>query len=129
MGSPAVPATPRPTYTGVSDNPADHRWCGVGLDEAKTCVQHCPGGKTTECPHGMICFPDITQCDGRNVVPDTPWPTMEVTPAPTLTMPPVGGPTPIPTDMPIEPPDPLPFPSDDPTDHWFWYVLDLLFDM
>lgn len=75
-----------------------------------------------DCPQGMICFPDITACDARNIVPDTYRPTREITPAPTLTMPPMGGPTPIPTDMPIGPPDPLPFPSDDPTDHWFWCV-------
>jgi hypothetical protein len=122
MNSPSVPLTPRPTYTGVSDDPTDHMWCGVGLDEARTCVQHCPSGKVEECPQGMICFPDITACDARNIVPDTMRPTPEITPAPTLTMPPMGGPTPIPTDMPIEPPDPLPFPSDDPSDHWFWCV-------
>lgn len=121
--SPAVPLTPRPTYTGVSDNPIDHRWCGKGLDEAKSCVQHCPSGEASECPQGMICFPDITACDARNIVPDTMRPTPEITPAPTLSMPPAGGPTPIPTDMPFEPPDPLPFPSDDPTDHWFWCVV------
>lgn len=73
----------------------------MGLDEAKTCVQHCPSGKVDECPQGMICFPDITQCDARNIVPDTMRPTPEITPAPTMTMPPFGGPTPIPTDMPV----------------------------
>ena len=69
----------------------------------------------------MICFPDITSCDARNIPPDTLIPTLKVTPAPTISLAPLG-PTPIPTDMPIEPPDPLPFPSDDPTDHWFWCV-------
>eukprot|EP00804_Cyclotella_cryptica_P010703 CCRYP_005498-RC/>CCRYP_005498-RC protein AED:0.05 eAED:0.05 QI:373/0.81/0.91/1/0.54/0.58/12/4229/1098 len=118
MATPSTPVTPRPTFTGVSDDPTDHRWCGVGLDEAKTCVQHCPSGETSECPQGMICFPDITECDARNIPPDTLRPTEKVTPAPTISLPPLG-PTKIPTDMPIPPPDPLPYPSDDPTDHWF----------
>jgi hypothetical protein len=45
MESPSVPRTDRPTYTGVSEDPSDHRWCGSGLDEAATCLQHCPSGK------------------------------------------------------------------------------------
>ena len=44
-GNPGVPLTPRPTYTGISEDKTDHYWCGKGLDEAKTCVQHCPSGK------------------------------------------------------------------------------------
>ena len=48
MASPASSGTPRPAYTGVSDDPTDHRWCGVGLDEAMTCLQHCPSGETCE---------------------------------------------------------------------------------
>lgn len=44
-----VPRTPRPTYTGKSDDPTDHYWCGVGLDDARNkCIQHCPGGTSGE---------------------------------------------------------------------------------
>jgi len=55
--------TPRPTYTGQSDDPSDHYWCGVSLDDARNnCGKyfyHCPGGTSDECPQGNICFHDV----------------------------------------------------------------------
>jgi len=113
-----VPRTPRPTYTGKSDDPTDHYWCGVGLDDARNkCIQHCPGGTSAECPQGHICYWEVMTCDARNIPPETLPPAPGETDSPSKA--PFSGPTKIPTYMPIPPPDPLPFPSDDPTDHWF----------
>ena len=120
----------QPTYAGKSDNVTDHYWCGVGVDDAinkcksMTSENHCPGGTSSECPDGHICFHDIYSCDARNIpTPDPPSatptsssPTLEEgTTGTPITM----SPTMIPTDVIILPPDPLPYPSDDATDHWF----------
>lgn len=52
--------TDRPTYNGKSDNKSDHYWCGVGLDDARSkCGVHCPGGTSSECPQGNICYHDV----------------------------------------------------------------------
>jgi len=106
----------RPTYTGKSDNPIDHYWCGVGLEDANSkCGVPCPGGVSSECPQGNACYHDVYDCDARNLPPPTPTPT---------SLPPSGSPvikdapTKYPTDMPIEPPPPLGT-SEDSTDHWF----------
>jgi hypothetical protein len=124
-----VVGTP-PKASGKSDNVTDHYWCGIGVDDAinkcksMTSENHCPGGTSSECPDGHICFHDIYSCDARNIpTPDPPSaspmsnsPTFEEgTTGTPITM----SPTMIPTDVIILPPDPLPYPSDDATDHWF----------
>ena len=66
----------RPTYTGKSDNPVDHYWCGVGLADANSkCEVPCPGGVSSECPQGNACYHDVYDCDARNLPPPTPTPT------------------------------------------------------
>ena len=67
----------RPTYTGRSDNPIDHYWCGVGLADANSkCGVPCPGGVSSECPQGNACYHDVYDCDARNLPPPTPSPTV-----------------------------------------------------
>lgn len=97
--------TSRPTYGEKSDDKTDHYWCGVGMDDARNqCGTHCPGGTSSECPPGNICYHDIYTCDARNLHPPTPYPTYSMPPS----MGPMEqGPTKIPTEMPIGPPDPL----------------------
>mmetsp|Transcript_47574 Transcript_47574/g.101088 ORF Transcript_47574/g.101088 Transcript_47574/m.101088 type:complete len:1167 (+) Transcript_47574:165-3665(+) len=111
--------TERPTYSGRSDDDTDYYWCGVGMDDARNkCGKfenHCPGGASSECPPGNICYHNIYSCDARNLAPPTASP---ITNSPT-SAPIPAGPTKIPTEMPFGPPDPLPYPSVDPTDHWF----------
>jgi hypothetical protein len=111
---PSPGGTERPVY-GKSEDPTDHYFCGVSLDDAiNRCGTHCPSGMSAHCPHGELCFFDVWSCNVKNMIPPTLWPTVE---PPTRS--PFSGPTKIPTEMPIPPPEPLKFPSDDLTDHWF----------
>ena len=111
---PSPGGTERPVY-GKSDNPSDHYFCGVSLDDAiNKCATHCPTGMAAQCPHGELCFFDVYACNVKNMITPTLWPTY--TPP---TGSPFSGPTKIPTEMPIPPPEPLDYPSDDLTDHWF----------
>lgn len=112
---PSPGGTARPVYEGKSDDPTDHYFCGISIDDARNkCATNCPSGQSIQCPQGEICFFDVLACDARNMIPPTMWPTYE---PPTKS--PFSGPTKIPTEMPIPPPEPLDFPSDDPSDHWF----------
>lgn len=113
---PSPGGTERPVY-GRSDDPTDHYFCGISMDDAiNKCATHCPSGQSVECPHGELCFFDVDSCNAKNMITPTLWPTY---PLPTRS--PISGTTPtkIPTEMPIPPPDPLDYPSDDLTDHWF----------
>ena len=52
--------TNRPSFGGTSEEASDHYWCGVGLDDAKKrCGTHCPGGVSSECPQGSICYHNV----------------------------------------------------------------------
>lgn len=97
-----------------SDDPTDHWFCGVSLDDADVqCQQHCP--TAAECPMGEICFFG-TKCDARTHSPTPPptrGPTDEPTTSrPTLTISPTAGSTVscLPTTTPS-----LPQPSQTPT--------------
>ena len=48
-----VPIGPPPDFDWPSDDPSDHWFCGVGIDDAnEKCGIHCP--KASECPMGQI---------------------------------------------------------------------------
>ena len=116
------PIAPPPDFEGPSDDPTDHWWCGIGIDNAnKKCEVHCPN--SSECPLGEICYFGTT-CDARTHGP-TPPPTRGPTQAPTTAEPtvsreptgfptvsfpptneptmqgPTGSPTPMPTGRPV----------------------------
>jgi len=63
-----------------SDDPSDHWFCGIGIDDAnKNCGLHCP--TANECSVGQICYFG-TNCDSRTFEP-TPPPTKRPTKFPT----------------------------------------------
>ncbi|KAL7542692.1 hypothetical protein ACHAXR_012001, partial [Thalassiosira sp. AJA248-18] len=83
-----------PDFVGSSDDPTDHMYCGVGIDDASfRCATHCPNAN--ECPLGEICY-YRTSCDHRTHAP-TPPPTRGPTLAPTTGTPTV---SPAPTEKP-----------------------------
>lgn len=48
-----VPIGPPPDFVWPSDNPSDHWYCGIGIDDAnERCGIHCP--TASECPVGQI---------------------------------------------------------------------------
>ncbi|KAL3776900.1 hypothetical protein ACHAW5_011022 [Stephanodiscus triporus] len=108
------PIGPPDPLTYPSDDPTDHWFCGVSLDDTNAkCEQHCP--TATECPMGQICFFG-TQCDSRTYSP-TPPPThrpttSDPTQSPTFTMLPT---LPATVSMPPSAAPTLPGPSKSPT--------------
>jgi len=51
--------------TYPSDDPTDHYFCGITLDEANMgCSRPCPDKTTSNCAHGELCY-EGTECDYR----------------------------------------------------------------
>lgn len=51
--------------TYPSDDPTDHYFCGITLDETnRGCSRPCPDKTTINCAHGELCF-EGTECDYR----------------------------------------------------------------
>eukprot|EP00804_Cyclotella_cryptica_P028153 CCRYP_011028-RA/>CCRYP_011028-RA protein AED:0.13 eAED:0.13 QI:434/1/0.6/1/0.5/0.4/5/3085/1111 len=119
------PIGPPPDLDYPSDDPTDHWYCGIGIDDAnERCSVHCPSA--SECPVGQICYFG-TRCDARTHAPTPPpthRPTRKPTPRPTesptvtavptipptTTMPPSEAPT-----MPLPTQSPTPSPTQSPT--------------
>ena len=75
-----VPIGAPPDFVGLSDEPRDHWYCGIGIEDASSkCMTHCP--QMFGCPMGEICYFG-TRCDARTHMP-TPPPTRRPTGSPT----------------------------------------------